>query len=291
MTGGLHVALLGIDGVGKSTLAEELQRRCQARDVPVTVTSWRRYIEDYPGGVSSYPVRSLRNLYVEAFRLLCAGTVSGSGDDGIGTYEDFTTGGGRAALEEAAGADMSPGGAMGAILLEIAGNVVFHRDVVGELTSKGMVVIDESYGYKHAVKDLLVAERAASTPVPELELIRPFVRQFFGRAMVPDVGLYLAGDPDLAMRRIAGQRRRVGRFEMLPVSQSSARQDDSAFHEMQRECAKEFAQFAASYGWTTVATEDGTWDDNRDHVMAVVGSTKLGLLLGLAPGVPEEQGR
>lgn len=274
---GMHVALLGIDGIGKSTLAAELAELCRDRGRPVSVVSWRSYIDQPSTGATGYPLESLRNLYVETFRLFCAGAVI---DGGVGafptTYAEFAARGGGAGLDGTSFADVRPSGPVAAVLLEASGNLIFQREVVQPLVARGHVVIEESYGYKHVVKDLIYAAHAAPGATEELALITPFAREFFGRVLQPDVGLYVCGDPALAMRWRTAQSGAPGRFEALPDAE---RPEALSFIDMQAACAGEFERFAEENAWVHVLQVDAPRSKNRERVLAVVQGTPLGDLL------------
>lgn len=277
---GLHIALLGIDGIGKSTFATELHDLCASRKIPTATASWRRHIDD-PVIEGDYPLDSLRNLYFETFRLFLGGAVIDGGARRLpDSYPEFADGGGADGLEGADIAGVRPSGPLAAILLEVAGNILFHREVVGELLDQGCVVIEESYGYKHVVKDLLYAARIApNTPrtADELALTSSFVREFFGRLLRPDVPLYLAGDPSLAQRWRTVQRGGTGRFEGLPGDDGAP--DDRSFLDMQAGCAAEFERFADEHAWTRVELTDAPRAENRAAAMDAVAASPLGELL------------
>ena len=69
---GLSIALMGIDGAGKSTLVTELRRVFSAEGREVVPVTWEAAVAAAQGDRSGYPVATLEMLGVEGWRLMYA---------------------------------------------------------------------------------------------------------------------------------------------------------------------------------------------------------------------------
>ena len=215
---GAYVALLGIDGTGKTTLAEALAERCAQAGRPVRTVSWRRLVES-PTQPAGWPKDSLQNLWLEIFRLYYGGaTLDGGARTMPGSYDELVAAGGTEHLHDATVEGVRAHGPLAAALLEIAGNVLLQRDAIERWVAEGCVVIQESYGFKHVVKELLLVEELDPGLAAEAALTLRFARDFFGRVCVPDVGVLVAGEPALALRWRTAEAGRTGVFENFSVA-------------------------------------------------------------------------
>lgn len=283
---GAYVALLGIDGTGKTTLAEALAERCAQVGQPVRTVSWRRLVES-PTEPAGWPKDNLQNLWLEIFRLYYGGaTLDGGARTMPGSYDELVAAGGTEHLHDAAVDGVRAHGPLAAALLEIAGNVLLQRDAIARWVAEGCVVIQESYGFKHVVKELLLVEELDPALAAEAALTLRFAHDFFGRACVPDVGVLVAGDPELALRWRTAETGRTGVFENFAV----AGEDPAAsFLALQSRCTGIFAEFAAAHGWLHFEVLDVSRERNRDRLLAALAPTPLGALLRLdAVGEPAE---
>ncbi|MFL6129071.1 MAG: hypothetical protein ACJ73E_08390 [Mycobacteriales bacterium] len=286
---GAYVALLGIDGTGKSTLAAGLAERCEQVGQPVRMVSWRRLVES-PTEPAGWPKDSLQNLWLEIFRLYYGGaTLDGGARQMPESYGELVAGGGTEQLHDAAVEGIRAHGPLAAALLEIAGNILLQRDAIRRLVAEGCLVIQESYGFKHVVKELLLVEELDPALAGEAALTLRFAHDFFGRACVPDVGVLVAGDPELALRWRTAEAGRTGVFENFSV----AGEDPAAsFLALQARCAAIFEDFAAEHGWLRFQVHDGPPERNRDRLLAALAATPLGEALRLgAVGEPERARR
>jgi hypothetical protein len=281
---GAHVALLGIDGIGKSTLAAALAERCQQVGQPVRMLSWRRLIES-PAEPAGWPKDSLQNIWFEIFRLYYGGaTVDGGARDMPGSYAQLTARGGTEHLREAAIHGIRAHGPLAAAMLEIAGNILLQLDTIARWVAEGAVVLQESYGFKHVVKELLLAEELDPSLAGEAALTLRFAHEFFGRMCVPDVGVLVAGDPRTALKWRTAQTGGTGVFENYSIA---GEDPQDSFLAMQGRCAEVFEAFAADHGWLRLEMRDEPPERNQDRLLAALAPTPLGDLLRLgAVGEP-----
>ena len=275
---GAYVALLGIDGTGKTTLAEALAERCAQAGRPVRTVSWRRLVES-PTQPAGWPKDSLQNLWLEIFRLYYGGaTLDGGARTMPGSYDELVAAGGTEHLHDATVEGVRAHGPLAAALLEIAGNVLLQRDAIERWVAEGCVVIQESYGFKHVVKELLLVEELDPGLAAEAALTLRFARDFFGRVCVPDVGVLVAGDPALALRWRTAEAGRTGVFENFSVA---GEDPGASFLALQSRCTAIFDDFAAAHGWLRFEVEDVPREHNRDRLLAALAPTALGRLLAL----------
>lgn len=283
---GAYVALLGIDGIGKSTLAAGLAERCAQVGQPVRAVSWRRLVES-PTEPAGWPKDSLQNLWLEIFRLYYGGaTLDGGAREMPGSYDELVARGGTEHLRDATVTGVRAHGPLAAALLEIAGNVLLLRDTVRQWVAEGCLVIQESYGFKHVVKELLLVEELDPALAGEAALTLRFAHDFFGRACVPDVGVLVAGDPALALRWRTAEAGRTGVFEDFSVA---GEDPATSFLALQTRCTAVFDDFAAEHGWLRFEVHDEPRAHNRDRLLAALAATPLGGLLRLG-AVGEREG-
>lgn len=277
---GAYVALLGIDGTGKTTLAEALAERCAQVGQPVRTVSWRRLVES-PTEPAGWPKDSLQNLWLEIFRLYYGGaTLDGGARAMPGSYGELVAAGGTEHLHDADVADVRAHGPLAAALLEVAGNILLQRDAIERWVAEGCVVIQESYGFKHVVKELLLVEELDPALAAEAALTLRFAHDFFGRVCVPDVGVLVAGDPELALRWRTAEAGRTGVFENFSVA---GEDPGTSFLALQSRCTAIFEEFAAAHGWLRFEVHDEPPAHNRDRLLAALAPTPLGDLLALDP--------
>ncbi|MEO3973603.1 hypothetical protein [Streptomyces sp. CAU 1734] len=276
-TPGLHVALMGIDGVGKTTLTRELTELARSQGLRVREVSWRSVVEgnDPP----RFPKNELRRLWVQSFRTNFAGATTA---DGVSLelpldFEDLDARG-TEYLNGASVQGMKPSGALASAWIELAANTLLHRVVIKELVTEGYLVLQESYGYKHLVKLFAFAEHLAPEASEAPQIGRALVRDFFGRMLRPDVGVYVHGSPKLALawRR---QQSGIGVFERFF---SAGTDIDASFLKLQECTAGAFEEFAERYAWTRVDVVEGSRAKNRQRAVDALSGTALSQLLDLS---------
>ena len=138
--------------------------------------------------------------------------------------------------------------------------VVFLDEVVRPLVEKGCYVVHESFGYKHLVKELLLCARLSPDWEPAVVAAQAFVRHLFGTSLRPDLGIYLATDPRVALKWRVQQRGHIGAFDSFASGGDSP---DNEFVWLQSECAREFDGFARDYGWLRIDIRDAPRPENR----------------------------
>jgi thymidylate kinase len=238
---GFDISLLGMDGIGKSTLAAALARRLRAGGREVSVVSWQDFLRSAESGPGA---RLLGGLYGTLIRSLYAGTdaldrLPGGesryfGDHGVRRVRELDSlrvGGNR------------PRPLLAAALLETAAQLLARELVVEPALARGEVVIQDGHGLKIAVKALLLAEAGtAGRPDPiGVELSR-----LLGRWAEPSLGVFLTGDPEVAHRRKNGTFGFAEHFGLV------GGEPDTTFVPFQRLAQERYAAAAREHGWLTV---------------------------------------
>ncbi|MFE0045218.1 hypothetical protein [Streptomyces albireticuli] len=178
MTTGRLISFLGVDGVGKSTLAAALHDRLVGAGHRVVSTSRRAYLKAH-GGPFPSPVAAAaavtdwnRTLYDGALRSLYT-MATGPEGESVGTLFPPPHGDLRdEVLEKSLGgagvAANRPEALFAAALAEMAGALAWHTGVVLPEVARGTVVIEETHPYKMVTKLCVLAQRAKGTSaVPE----------------------------------------------------------------------------------------------------------------------------
>jgi thymidylate kinase len=245
MRRGFVVGFLGIDGLGKSTLASALAEQLECAGVDVVQVSWRRSLEET---ARPWPRVALQQLWLETYRLLLAGSTTVDGPVEIPrSYEAWRDSAAeeRLARERPTGAARSCG-PLAAALVEVAGNLVVHDEVVVPAVERGAVVIQASLGVKNVIKELLVAHRL-NADAQELVLVDALITHFRTSPFLrPDVGLLVDGPPELALQWKLAEKGRLGLFEDYTAAGDRG---TASFLELQSRSADIFRDLARSWSW------------------------------------------
>jgi thymidylate kinase len=281
---GLHVAFLGIDGVGKTTLVREIAELARHNGRPVRVVSWRAVVDDVDGlGTPRYAVDELRHLWVQSFRSYFGGaTLADLSPVPLPVdFADLDRLGGTEYLNGVTVVGVDASGPMAAGWIEFAANSLLHEVVITRLVADGYLVLQESYGYKHPIKLFAFAEQVSAEGSAAAAVGREVTDAFFGGALRPDLGVYVAGSPALALKWRRAQSGQVGTFE----SMATVGQDvDSSFVRLQEESVARFDAFAEAHSWLRVEVIDAPREENRRRILEVLSRTPLGSWLTAPAG-------
>ncbi|MEU3660332.1 hypothetical protein AB0E77_11295 [Streptomyces sp. NPDC032940] len=261
---GLHLSFLGIDGIGKTTLAEHLTAELRARNVTVTPVSWRSTLD---AELPTWPQEALRTLWMDTYRLLFGGAVHQGRPVSLPErYADWQSERSEDRLGELRATASSPSGPLAAAFVEFAGNLVLHAEVIRPALRRGEVVIQETFPYKHVLKEYLLARELAqgteATPYESTEidfLFGPLEESFGSGTLSPDLGVLLDGPIELALRRRLRQSGAVGVLEDL---RTAGRHGDEGFVALQSASARRFEAFARKYDWSVLTVEDAPVEVN-----------------------------
>jgi thymidylate kinase len=249
-TKGLRVAMLGPDGIGKTTLSENMRDQLAAMNVDLHVVSWRRLIDGSPAP-APYPQTAFEQLWVEDWRLLYGGgSVEGEPvDERIPrTFEEFASL--RAEETFPLGAEgVRSSGPLASGLIEVALDFVIEAEVVRPKVAEGAVVVRESYGYKPVLKALLIAAACQADTVPRTvveRMVTQVTDVYADPFLQPDIGILLAGTAGTAYTRRSGEGRGIGVAEDYALCSQTG---EESFLSLQQECAVYFEKAADAWGW------------------------------------------
>lgn len=248
MSRGLHLSFLGVDGIGKTTLARAVAELLRDRGVPVRMVSWRQDLEQDCDDVV-WPRVALEQLWLETFRLLYGGADDGENPLRLprdyrqwqaGRWEDVLASGRTSRARQA--------GPLAAAFVELAGNIVLSAESIRPAVERGEVVVQETFPYKHILKELLIARRFGSGALGEVaEHTEDFVASMFSSPLFqPDIGVLLDGPTELAYRWRTAESGHVGVTEDFGVA---GERGERAFHALQEQSAESFRRVAKEWNW------------------------------------------
>lgn len=252
---GFSIALMGIDGAGKSTLVSELTRVLRGEGREVVPVTWETAVSAF-GDKSGYPLATLEMLGVEGWRLMYAAPgrpdwtvyediprwIAESGPRGmLGMLPVDPVGGHQAALVTSA-------------MIELTGHQLLQAEVVVPALARGAVTLCDGFGYKNVVKVLRMAQLMPGPyPAATLDgLLDCALRTFGDPFMQPTVGLLLDADPQLTYEWRIAQDRRLGPAEDLSLAGRPGRE---SYVEFQTGLAAEFRAAATAWGWRGLAVD------------------------------------
>jgi thymidylate kinase len=247
---GLSIALMGIDGAGKSTLVSELRRALGAGGREVLPVTWESTVASFDGDRTGYPMATLEMLGIEGWRLMYAAPAHPD----LTAYEDIprwlTEEGPRGMLDRLPADPV--GGHQAAVvtsaLLEMTGHQLIQAEVVMPALARGAVTLCDGYGYKNVVKVLRMAQLMPGPfPAATLDMLLDCALRTFGDPfMQPDIGLLLDADAALTYGWRIAQERRLGPAEDLSLAGRPGRE---SYLEFQAGLAKEYRAAAEAWGW------------------------------------------
>ncbi|MGW1805476.1 hypothetical protein [Streptomyces sp. NPDC002078] len=247
---GCAIGLIGIDGVGKTTLAGELERRLTERGAQALLLSRRQYLKtrprDFVGDtMAALYEGSLRTLYGFA-DLAEGGTL---GDHFPPPAGPVMSAGFERILDAAAITGNDPHALIASILCEIAGHLAFREAVVAPAVRAGNVVIEDTHGIKMVVKLYLLAASLAGSREQLNDSLEAVLKAGI-TALRPDpataVPVLVQVDPEIAYERRVAQHGRVGGMEHYgPVGRANGR---DSYVELQSRSQKIFDEIATQWG-------------------------------------------
>lgn len=267
-----EVALLGIDGVGKSTIAAAFLKRLNDLGTKASVTSWSSCSRHKP---EAFERSCLGDLLFTAFRGMYAaaedenGLVKGHFPD---TVSEFLSSDVRDRFLDFNIVHNEAWGVLSGVLTEIAGNFTFkHMDVEPKLKA-GHVVIQETFGYKHAVKDLYLAKTLARRNgneefLPLIDQLEQFVERLFTTVLAPQTGFVIDGDPVVAIERRLAQSGRAGWTENMQLACDTR---PESFLQMQQYTRDKFLNFAEKHGWPVITINNEGKEKNVERAIDIM---------------------
>lgn len=271
---GLYIAMLGIDGTGKTTMTRLLADELEANGHKVKKLSWR---DELTLAERPNTRESLRQLWVESLRLVHLGVDLPAAP---ASYEEFHRQNWEQLYSGTSFSTNVPAGPLAAAWLEWVGQTLLMHEVVAPHRARGIHVIDESFSLKMAYKELLIADLLNSDPAvaAEIDRARKVLTELF-RSTAPDVGIVVSSASiEQAYRWRMRQDGSLGSLEDLGAAARTRGRD--GFLHLQSECDAFFRRFASQPGWVVLEMDDAAATVNFDRLRRLLaGHPRLGPLL------------
>lgn len=268
-----ELVLLGIDGIGKSTIATALIEELEAEGRNVSVTSWSSSSKANP---SEFERRCMSDVLFAAFRCMYAGAQTKDGPARLhfpaSGDEFFSSDTSRNVFLDMDIVDNDAYGVLSGALAEIAGNFMFrYFDVMPKLNS-GCLVIQETFGYKHLIKDLYLAKSLARRKsnlelLPIIEKLEEVGESMYSTVLAPEVGIVIDGDPVPAIQRRMAQSGRPGWTEDMQLACEPGPQ---SFLHMQQYTRDKFLAYAKRYAWPVFPVNDDGKEANTRRAIEFI---------------------
>ncbi|MEU7829513.1 hypothetical protein [Nonomuraea sp. NPDC049129] len=246
---GLDIGLLGVDGVGKSTLTATLVARLEKEGYEVHVVSWRKWLQTAPPGLAR---DILLPMHGAAVRALFADARTADGLAGTDLLPPDI-----GLIDNAILADLiaqnlhfnDGTGVLAAMQLEAAASVLLRKLVVEPALQRGCVVIQESYSYKQLVKQAEVAAHHLRMPRAAIVQLHITLADMMFNLCRPSLGVFLTGDLRFAYECRIKDTRGLGPIEHLGDPSLCAYEN---YEMLQRAAQQHYATFARRCGWPTL---------------------------------------
>lgn len=265
-TNGFHIALLGIDGIGKSTVARSLQGTFQAAGFTVEPIAWR---SEVTSSTSSATHTALRELWVESLRLLLLR--DDVAEQVPATFDLLMAGATEAQVFARGQLASKASGLLAATYVELAGQVLLHDDIIGGARSRGSVVIEESAGIKLVAKLLMIIELISDSEAlrEEAAALLKFLPTLLRRRR-PDLGIVVSGAVELAFARRVRDESGIGFLEQLPLKGATPLE---RFARLQTPLDEYFRRFGRAEGWAVFEMKDESPEESLQGLLDLVGAS------------------
>lgn len=270
------LVLLGIDGVGKSTIAIALRDRLIEMGHDAVITSWSSASKTHPddfarGCMGDALFTAFRCMYAQA--RTANGTAQHLFPPAAADFFRHETLHGQ--FLDLAVVDNQAWGLLAGALTEIAGNFM-HRymDVVPKLQA-GKIVIQETFGLKHLVKDLYLAKTVAEKNgnlefLPLISKLEELGETIYSKVLAPEMGIVVDGDPDIAIDRRMAQDGRAGWTEDMQLAGDPG---VHSFRHMQHHTRRVFLDYANRKHWPVLTiTNEGKEASVKRSVEMIVSA-------------------
>ncbi|MFF6780661.1 hypothetical protein [Streptomyces sp. NPDC012510] len=286
---GISLALMGIDGAGKTTLAKAFRKELSARGLEVADVTWAGAVATLPAG---FPRTSVEQLGVEGWRLFYAGrTIDEQPIDELvpQLFSDFGASDLPRRIGEAQG-QARQSGVITSALVELAGHYLLQTAVTAPVVARGGVALNDGFGLKNVLKCLRLAQQMPDGEVPSETLHRlaeHVTGVFSDPYLQPDMGFLLAADPHLSYEWRMAQNGRLGAGEDLEFAGRPGRESYLSF---QSALAAEYRTAAKRWGWHVLEVDGRPQSETvAEGLRVLLEHEKVRALLGNAesPSAPE----
>jgi hypothetical protein len=274
---GLDIGFIGIDGIGKSTLAGAVAEALREHGHDVEVVSWHRYLRPDSDDI-------LGAVYPALIRTLFAGARTAEGDRVL----DLLPGDSIADVERLRGLPVAvnePGTLLASAALELAAQLLHRSRTVEPALAAGRTVVQDGFGIRTVVKLALLASAAGGygTDRRAARRLVAFATDLLHGYGSPTIGVFVHGSPRLAQEWRLRQRGAVGFAEDLSLA---GHPGPIGFVAMQGRAQRVYAAAARSEGWLAVRMYDRPRAENvAAGVATIVAALRArGLLMSERTG-------
>jgi hypothetical protein len=250
---GVSVALMGIDGAGKTSLLRYLGQALAEIGVESVDASKKPAIgaARLAGG---FPARSLERLWLESWRLVLGGGHAGevSVDTVIPlqfTDETRVASGWIVDALPAEVVGVRRSGPVASALNELTLDQVIQAEITGPALERGAVAFVDGFGFKPAIKNICIAREITDDSMSDdaLDQFESIIHTAYSVPFLqPDIGFLLDADPVRSYEWRMRQDGRLGTGEDLWLAGRTGR---TAFLALQTALAAKLRAAAAGWGW------------------------------------------
>ncbi|MDG4808717.1 hypothetical protein O7634_18385 [Micromonospora sp. WMMD1120] len=267
---GISIALMGIDGSGKTSLLTHLGRAFDDAGLE-WVNVGRKSVIRQAADTGGYPGASLERLWLEAWRLLFGGGHrSGSPVDAVIPlqFEGMTTDRFIELLPDSV-AGVRRSGPVSTMWTEYAIDQIVRAEAVEPALRRGAIALSDGFGYKSAAKVLRIARELPDPAIPDetLDRFSDLIRTAYGDAYLqPDIGILLDADPE----RSYEWRRGLGRLGPAEDLWLAGRTGRAAFVDLQSAVAQDLVDAAKAWGWHVLRVDGRPQRTTAEEAMDIV---------------------
>ena len=163
-------------------------------------------------------------------------------------------------------------GLLATALIELSGNFILKQHEVDKLSEVHDVIIQETFGFKHLVKELVIASAILDDEDPPAarEAIDGLFKMsdlIFSSWLKPDLGFFVTGSPALAYTWRLRQSGGTGVIEDYGLA---SRSGQDSFISLQTDCNRIFAEYAGRNEWATITMEDRATELNEKNAIELI---------------------
>lgn len=265
---GFSVALMGIDGAGKTSLAGHLRRAFEDAGVECAEVGRKPAVRAAGAG---FPGPSLERLWLESWRLMFGGGHAGGEPVDRAVPREFT----RMSSDEIVSGlpervtGVRRSGLLASLWTEYTIDQLVRAEAVEPVLARGAVALSDGFGFKGAAKVLRIARRVPDDTVTDavVERTAALVRTAYSDPFLqPDLGFLLDADPERSYGWRLAQSGRMGPAEDLWLAGRSGRE---SFVELQVAVAADLRAAAADWGWAVLPVDGRAQEETAAEAVRI----------------------